>query len=223
MGTSKAAKSRKRSTSAVIGTGTGSRTDRAAGAVLALEGLFLLVLGPATVAQALPLWLSTDPIVSFEIGLPRVLSGLALTLFGLLTLVLAWRLWRGGPAARVVATGLVALAGLYAGTALSGFGNVLWAMRSLVADPDRLLLRWPYLYWDPFLGSNVSGTPVENFPSGRLDDIAFWFPGLVALGALLVAAMLLAGWIGRRARGAQSGPVAEFFRRSQVRGRRVPG
>lgn len=184
--------------------GTRRRTDRAAGAILAFEGLFLLVLAAGAVTRALPDLASGDPILVGEIGIFWFLGGIAIGVAGLVTLFVALLLWRGRAGARVLAAAWVALAGLYSATMLTGFGNVLWAVRIIVFEPDAWLVRWPRLYWNPFLGTDVSGTPVESFPYGRLDDVAFWFPGIVAVGALLVACLLLAGWIAGRARGAGS-------------------
>ena len=184
--------------------GTRSRTDRAAGAIIAFEGLFLLVLAAGTLARALPDLGSADPHVAGDAGMAVFIGGFPIGVAGLLTLFLALRLWRERPGAKVFAAALAAVAGLYSATMLTGFGNVLWAVRIIVFEPAAWLVRWPYLYWNPFLGTNVSGTPVESYPYGRLDDVAFWFPGIVAVGALLVACFLLAGWIAGRARGARS-------------------
>jgi hypothetical protein len=88
----------------------------AAGAIIAFEGLLLLVLAAATVAWALPEWLSANPIVVYMIGIPKALVGFAIGVFGLLVLLLALLLWRGRPGARVLAAALVAVAGLYSWT-----------------------------------------------------------------------------------------------------------
>jgi hypothetical protein len=89
------------------------------------------------------------------------------------------------------------VAGFVAWAVITGFGNGLWAVRVAVTEPGSWLIRWPHLYWDPFLSSGESGTPIESMPSAQLDDLAFWIPGVVGLGAFLVACLLVAGWIAR--------------------------
>ena len=54
---------------------------------------------------------------------------------------------------------------------------------------------------DAMLGvTAVDGAPYY----GYLDNVLFWIPGIVALCALLVTCLLLAGWIAGRARVARS-------------------
>ena len=184
--------------------GTRSRTDRAAGAIIAFEGLFLLVLAAGTLARALPDLGSADPHLAGDAGMALLIGGFPIGVAGLLTLFLALRLWRRRPGATVFAEAWVAVAGLFSLAMITGFENAMWAVRAIVLEPARLLVRWPYLYWNPFLGSDVSGAPVEGYPSARLDDPFFWFPAIVAVGALLVACLLLAGSIASRARVARS-------------------
>jgi hypothetical protein len=169
--------------------GTRSKTDRAAGAILAFEGLLLLVVAAGPVAQALP-DLGSGGRPSF-MTLSYFVDGFVVGGAGLLTILLAVRLWRRGPGARIFAATWVVIAGLYSWITLSRGGNVLWAIRIMIFEPDAWLVRWPYFRW------NVFGP--------RLDDVVFWLPGIVAVGALLVACLLLAGWITARAQGARSG------------------
>lgn len=169
--------------------GTPSRTDRAAGAILAFEGLFLLAPAAGAVAQALP-GLGSGGKPGF-IALSDFVSGLVLGGVGLLTLFLAVWLWRRGRGARVFAATWVVVAGLFSWIMLWRPGNVLWAIWIMIFEPDAWSVRWPYFSWNVYLG--------------RLDDVFFWLSGIVAVGALLVACLLLAGWITARADGARSG------------------
>jgi hypothetical protein len=47
---------------------------------------------------------------------------------------------------------------------------------------------------------------------GYLDNATFWIPGIVAVGALLVACLLLAGWTAGRARVTRSSRASESER-----------
>lgn len=118
-------------------------------------------------------------------------NGLVLGGVGLLTLFLAVWLWRRGRGARVFAATWVVVAGLFSWIMLWRPGNVLWAIWIMIFEPDAWSVRWPYFSWNAYLG--------------RLDDVFFWLSGIVAVGALLVACLLLAGWITARAEGARSG------------------
>ena len=177
------------------------RWDRAAGAALAATGGFLLVFAVVGLAPAVADLGAGDEHVAGDATMTLMIAGPMLAVVVLFTLYCAWQLWRGSHGATALALVWIAAAGSYAGSALAGFGNVLWAVRTVVLEPDRLLVRWPYLYWDPFLGSNVIGTPMESLPYGRLDDVTFWLPGVIALAAITVAVLLLAGWIGGRPAG----------------------
>jgi hypothetical protein len=183
------ARRQERPTKAEIEMGTRSRTDRAAGAILAFEGLFLLAPAAGAVARALP-GLGSGGKPGF-MAFSDFVNGLVLAGVGLLTLFLAVWLWRRGPGARVFAATWVVVAGLYAWGMLWRGGNVLWAIWIMIVEPDTWGVRWPYFSWNVYLG--------------RLDDVFFWLPGIVAVGALLVACLLLAGWITARAQGARSG------------------
>jgi hypothetical protein len=178
-------------------------TDRAAGVVVALVGLFLLASALATLARALPDVASESEVVRWMIGAPELAGGLVLGIVAVLGVVLAGELWDGGSAARATAAALVVVAGVIASFAATGFGSVLWALRILVVDPEAWLVRWPYFYWNPFLGTDVVGTPVESLPYGRLDDPYFWLPGILAGGALLVGGLFVIGWIAGHVRGAR--------------------
>ena len=174
---------------------TRRRWDRAAGAVLAITGVFLLVFTVVGLAPAVSDLGSTQGHLADEAVLNLAIFGPMLAVVILATLGCAWLLWRGWRGARALVLVWIVGAGLFAAQALVGFGNVLWAVRAVVLEPGRLLVRWPHLYWDPFLGSDVSGTPTEDLPYGRLDDITFWLPGVIAMAAIVVAVLLLAGWV----------------------------
>jgi hypothetical protein len=188
-----------------------SRSNRAAGAILATVGVLVLGLVAVAVPDVLPDLGANDEHLAGDALMAVVFGYVPLMVAGLLTLLSAWLLWRGRPGARVFASALVSVAGLFSWIMLTGFGNILWAVRIIVFEPDALLVRWPYLYYDPFVGSPgpggfpVLGTPVEQLPSASLDNLGFWFPGIVAIGALAVAGLLLASGIATRARGARSG------------------
>jgi len=178
-----------------------NRWHRAAGVVLAATGVFLLACTVVGLAPAVADLGAGDAHLAGDASMTLMIAGPMLAVVVLFTLWCAWLLWGGWRGASALALVWIAAAGFYAGSALTGFGNVLWAVRTVVIEPDRLLVRWPYLYWDPFLGSNVIGTPMESLPYGRLDDVAFWLPGVIAVVAIAVAVLLLAGWIGGRPAG----------------------
>lgn len=172
---------------------TRRRWERAAGAVLFVAAAFLLVFTVVGLAPAVANLGAENEHLAGDATMTLMIAGPMLTIVVVFTLACAWLLWRGRHGARRLALAWIVAAGLFAAQALAGFGNVLWAVRAIVLEPDRLLVRWPFLYWDPFLGSNVSGTPTESLPYGRLDDIAFWLPGVIALVAIAVAVLLFAG------------------------------
>jgi len=176
---------------------TRRRWDRAAGAALAVTGVILLVFTVVGLAPAVSNLGAWDEHLAGDATMTLMIAGPMLAVVVLSTLGCAWLLWRGWRGARSLALVWIVAAGLFAAQALAGFGNVLWAVRAVVLEPDRLLIRWPYLYWNPFLGSDVSGTPTESLPFGRLDDITFWLPGVIALAAIAVAVLLLAGWVAK--------------------------
>ena len=174
---------------------TPNRWHRAAGAVLAAVGVFMLAFTVVGLAPAVSDLGAGDSHVAGDASMTLLIAGPILAVVVLFTLCCAWLLWRGWRGATALALVWILAAGSYAWSALDGFGNVLWAIRTVIVEPDRLLLRWPYLYWDPFLGSDVSGTPIDALPYGRLDDVMFWLPGVIALAVIAVAVLLLVGWI----------------------------
>jgi hypothetical protein len=172
---------------------TTRRSERAAGAVLFATGAALALYTVVGLAPRMADLGSASPPVHGNAVMTLMIAGPVFLLVILATVACGWLLWRGRSGARTFAVAWILVGGLFAAQALAGFGNVLWAVRTAVAEPDRLLVRWPYLYWDPFLGSSVSGTPTESLPFGRLDDIAFWLPGVIAVAAVAVAVLLVAG------------------------------
>jgi hypothetical protein len=138
-----------------------------------------------------------------------IFLGIPVAFGGLITLLLAWLLWRRGVrGARALAVVWVVV-GLAASAAAAGGGTILWAVRSAVLYPDAVSVRWPLLFYDPFRespspdGPPVVGTAIDQLPFARLDSFHFWLPGIVLVGVLLVAGLVVASWLstgGRRSR-----------------------
>ena len=74
-------------------------------------------------------------------------------------------------------------------------GNILHSARVVLLESGTWSLSWPML--------GVTGVDGATY-YGYLDNVTFWIPGIVAVGALLVTCLLLAGWIAGRARVARS-------------------
>ena len=186
-----------------------SRFDRAAAAILAVVGVSVLGWVAVAVVDAMPAIASDNPRQRDGALFGLILLGIPVLVGGLLTLFFAWRLWHGHPRARALALVWVVAAGLASWTT-SGFGTVLWAVRIMVLYPDAWSVSWPYIYYNPLFespapgGFPVVGTPADQLPSVRLDNVYFWLPGIVAVGALAVAGLLVARWIASRARRARS-------------------
>ncbi len=182
-----------------------TRFDRAAAAILAVVGVSVVGWIAIAVVDAMPAIASDNPRQRDGALFGLILLGIPVLVGGLLTLLLAGRLWRGQPRTRNLALVWVVAAGLVSWMT-AGFGTILWAVRIAVLYPGAWSVRWPYIYYDPFFespapgGSPVVGTPADQLPSVRLDNVNFWLPGIVAVGALAVAGLLLASWITRRAR-----------------------
>ncbi len=174
-----------------------NRPERAAGAVLAVAGVSLLFFTVVGLAPHVPDLGSANTSLAGAATMTLLIAGPMLAIVVLFTLACARMLWCGRRGAVTLTLVWIVAGGLFAAQALAGFGNVLWAIRAAVLEPARLLVRWPYLYWDPFLGSDVSGTPTEALPFGRIDDISFWLPGVIAVAAIGVALLLAMGWVAR--------------------------
>jgi hypothetical protein len=176
---------------------TGRRWDRAAGAVLAITGVILLVFTVVGLAPAVSDLGSRQGHLADEAVLNLAIFGPMLAGVVLSTLGCAWLLWGGRRGARALALVWIVGAGLFAALALDSYGNVLRAARAVVLEHGPLLVRWPNLCGDPNWCSYAEGTPPGSLPYGRLDDITFWLPGVIALAAIAVAVLLLAGWVAR--------------------------
>lgn len=183
--------------------------DRAAAAILGVAGAAVVAWVAVAVVDALPAIASDNPRQRDGGLFGLILIGIPVLVGGLLTLLVARSLWRDHRPARTLALVWVVAAGIVCWMS-SGFGTLLWAAQILIRHPGALSLNWPYLSYNPFLGSSapggvpVVGTPADQLPSVRLDNLYFWLPGIIAVRALTVAGLLLAGWIARRAQRARS-------------------
>jgi hypothetical protein len=176
--------------------GTRSRTDRAAAIVLALGGVALLSSAALTFARALPAVLGAEGEYMAALATAGVmLIGLPMTVGGLIALLGARLLWRGSSGGVALALLWVAVMGWACAITFIATGNILSAVRMILVESGGWSLSWPGLQIYPASGG--------MWYSG-LDDVTFWIPGIVAVGALLVFALLLAGWIKDLARGARS-------------------
>jgi hypothetical protein len=183
--------------------------NRAAAAILAVVGVAVVAWVAVAVVDALPAIASDNPRQRDGALFGLILIGIPVLVGGLLTLLFARRLWYGHRRARTLALVWVVAAGLVSWIT-SGFGTILWAVRIMILFPGAWSVDWPYLYYNPFLespapgGVPVVGTPADQLPSVRLDNVYFWLPGIIAVGALAVAGLLMASWIARRARSTQT-------------------
>ncbi len=175
-----------------------SRFERAAAAILAVVGVSVVGWIAIAVVEQLPAIASDNPRQRDGALFGLIFLGIPVVVGGLLTLLVAWLLWRGHTRARALALVWIATAGLASWILTSSFGTVLWAVRTMVLHPDALSVRWPYLYYDPTYespspdGFPVVGRPIDQLPFASLDSVNFWVPGIVALGVLAVAGLLLA-------------------------------
>ena len=180
--------------------GTRRRTDRAAAAVLALGGVALLATAALTFAQGLPAILGAEgEHMAGDATLWVMLVGLPMTIAGLLTLLSAFMLWRSSPLGETVALVWVALAGLVCVALTASSGNILYAARVVLLESGTWSLE------GPMLGVRSASFTEGGTYYGYLDDVTFWIPGIVAVGAIVVASCLLAGRIAGGAREARSG------------------
>ena len=176
--------------------GTRSRTDRAAAVILVIVGVALLSSAAVTFVHALPAILGAEgEHMAGDATLWVLLIGLPMTVGGLIVLLSARKLWRSSPLGRALALAFVVFAGLACSLSAAGYGNILSAARGVLLESGSLSLSWPML--------GVTGVDGATY-YGYLDDATFWIPGIVALCALLVTCLLLAGWIAGRAQGARS-------------------
>jgi hypothetical protein len=177
--------------------GTRSRSDRAAAVILVIVGVALLSSAAVTFVPELPAILGAEgEHMAGDATLWVLLTSLPMTVGGLIALVSARKLWRSSPLGRALALVFVVFAGMIAGEiTAAGGGNILSAAKVILLESGRWSLSWPML--------GVTGVDGATY-YGYLDNVTFWIPGIVALCALLVTCLLLAGWIAGRARGARS-------------------
>lgn len=180
--------------------GTRRRTDRAAAAVLALGGVALLATAALTLAQGLPAILGAEgEHMAGDAWLWVILVGLPMTIAGLFTLLCAFMLWRGSQPGETVALVWAALAGLVCVALTASSGNILYAARVVLLESGTWSLD------GPMLGVQSASSTEGATYYGYLDDVTFWIPGIIAVGAILVASLLLAGRIAGGAREGRSG------------------
>jgi len=187
-------------TGAGIAMGTRRRLDRAAAVVLAVAGVALLATSLVAFAQALPAMRGTEgEHMAGDATLWVMVIAVPMTVGGLATLLAASMLWRGSPMAGTVALAWVALAGLVCVFLTTSPGNILYAARVVLLESGTWSLE------GPMLGVQSASFTEGATYYGHLDKVTFWIPWIVAVGAILVACLVLAGWVADVVRGARSG------------------
>jgi hypothetical protein len=175
---------------------TRSRTDRAADNSNATPTITRMTAAAATFVPALPAILGAEgEHMAGDATLWVLLISLPMTVGGLIVLLSARKLWRSSPLGRALALAFVVFAGLACALAAAGYGNILSAAKGILLESGSWSLSWPML--------GVTGVDGATY-YGYLDNVTFWIPGIVALCALLVTCLLLAGWIAGGARVARS-------------------
>ena len=172
-----------------------SRTDRAAAVILVIVGVALLLSAAVKLVLVLPEILAETATTAGFGALWVLTIFLPMTVGGLIVLASARGLWRGSPLGPPLAFAFVMFAGFACWLSAAGYGNIMSAARGVLLESGSLSLSWPML--------GVTGADGGPY-GGYLDDVTFWIPGIVALCALLVTCLLLAGWIAGRARVARS-------------------
>jgi hypothetical protein len=129
---------------------TRRRWDRAAGAVLAATGVFLLGFTVVGLAPAVSNLGSADEHLAGDATMTLMIAGPMLAVVVLATLGCAWLIWRGRRGARALVLVWVVGAGLFAAQDLGGGGNT-------------------------------------------------WLARVIAVAAIAVAVLLVAGWVARTA------------------------
>jgi hypothetical protein len=137
--------------------------NRAAAAILAAVGVAVVAWVAVAVVDALPAIASDNPRQRDGALFGLILIGIPVLVGGLLTLLVARRLWLGHPRARTAALVWLIAAGLVSWMS-SGFGTILWAVQIMIRDPDALSVNWPYLYYDPCLESPAPGRSSGTHP-----------------------------------------------------------
>ena len=178
---------------------TRSRTDRAAAVILVIVGVALLLSAAATFVHALPAILGAEGGYMAGMATLWVLTiSLPMTVGGLIVLPSARKLWRSSPLGGTLALAFVVFAGLVCVFLTTSPGNILHSARVVLLESGTWSLSWP------LLGVQSASFTEGATYYGYLDNVTFWIPGIVAVGALLVTCLLLAGWIAGRARVARS-------------------
>jgi hypothetical protein len=174
--------------------------DRAAGVAIAMIGALLAALVVEVLLRSLPDLGSPDPHLAGDATMTLIVAGLPLAMAAAAALGVALLLWRGKaggrPAAAVVALLALAFSWVY-----NGFGSVVWLARTWLSQPEALVLDWPLWRWNPWYAMpDVILPPRELWPSGRLDTLDFWLPGLLAIAAALALLFLGIGAVRRNGR-----------------------
>ena len=169
---------------------TSRRTERATAVIVGLETVLVAAFLALDLVRKAPALASGEAHRGGEAWLAVWLIDAPIVLLVLFAARVAVRLFRG-TGGRTGAWTLVAFAGAVTAVAVTGYGNALWALGMALTHPERLILRWPLLYEDPFAGTNTTGTPLDELPSARLDEVGFWLPAAALVGGLLIAALLL--------------------------------
>jgi hypothetical protein len=107
---------------------TRRRWDRAAGAVLAVTGVFLLVFTVVGLAPAVSDLGSTDEHLAGDATMTLMILGPMLAVVVVATLGCAWLLWRGWRGAKALVLAWIVGAGLFAAQDLGGGGHT-WVAR----------------------------------------------------------------------------------------------
>jgi hypothetical protein len=176
--------------------GTRSRTDRAAAFILVIVGVALLLSAAATFVRAVPAILGAEGEYMAGMATLWVLTiSLPMTVGGLIVLLSARKLWRSTSLGGALALAFVVFAGLVCVFLTTSPGNILSAAKGILLESGSWSLSWPML--------GVTGVDGATY-YGYLDNVTFWIPGIVALCALLVTCLLLAGWIAGRRQVARS-------------------
>ncbi len=171
-----------------------SRWLLCAAVVLTMVGGSLLVVALIQLVRVLPLLLGSEgEHMAGDAMLWVIVVAIPHAVGGSLALGAAWLLRRGSPGGAALAGAWVGLAGLASVVLWQSTGNLVGALRMLLFEADG---GWSF-HWPTLI---VSGY------SFYLDDVLFWTPGIVAVGALVVGVLLLGAlFTGRYSAGRPTG------------------